>query len=102
MKSAAPSNATVRTEVQADQARVNGRNLDTDAEAYSAIFKRAPSLTGAGEADLDRAAGLAHLEGRLGCGGRAAGDRPVGDPENAAMPRAGQAAVGQLAVGQRT
>jgi hypothetical protein len=48
---------------------------------------------GAGEADLDRAADLARLEGRLRRGGRPAGHRPVRDPEDAAVPGARQAAV---------
>jgi hypothetical protein len=61
-----------------------------------------PSSSRAGQADLDRAIGFADLEGRLGRGGRAAGDGPVGDPEDAAMPGAGQAAVGESAVGQGT
>ena len=61
-----------------------------------------PGLASPRQADLDRAAGLARLEGRLRGGGRPAGDRAVRDPEDAAVPRAGQAAVGQLAVGQRT
>jgi GT2 family glycosyltransferase len=47
---------------------------------------------GAGEADLDGAADLAHLERRLGGGRGTAGHGPVGDPEDAAVPGAGQLA----------
>ena len=55
-------------------------------------LKKMP-LAGAGQADLDRAVDLARLERRLRRGGRPAGHRSVGDPEDTAVPGTGQAAV---------
>jgi cellulose synthase/poly-beta-1,6-N-acetylglucosamine synthase-like glycosyltransferase len=62
-----------------------------------ALSAPAGRSAGAGEADLDRAADLAHLERRLRRGRGPAGHGPVGDAEDAAVPGAGQAAARQPA-----
>jgi hypothetical protein len=82
-------------------ALVRGKLLDFPERARGSTRTFPAALAGAGQANLDDAAGDAGAEHRLGSGRRAPRDAAVGQPEGAAVPRAGQAAVAVAAVGQR-